>query len=387
MKTDVISKPATFVRLAASRGRASGKPVEREGGKYGAGLIRGVSVITRGEALGHRAWIDDTTLQQVADAINATGQKGAKSRFTHPSLSGDGLGTLLGRAIGPAEVQDGKVIADLHIAKSAHATPNGDIGGYTMQLAEDDPESFGTSIVFAHDVTAEDEFEAANQAEEEIEDGKGRKRKRYAFRSPDADNVNHYRHVRIKTLRAVDAVDSPAANPAGLFSRGQDIPREADALLSYALGLTSDRPDVSLFGVDPDRATAFVARFLESRGLSVKEESMSKEVVATPDVKAEAKPEEKPAERTYSAAEINRYVSAFGAENGLKWCTEGRAFEACYAEHAKALESKLSAEKERADKAEKALADVKLGEVTPVSGGDDKNGKPKSLADMFKIPR
>src|SRR5689334_16629540 len=70
--------------------------IDRDGGYRQAGVIYGVSVITTGEALGHDMWIDDEFNASVADAINAE-RYGVKSRFTHPSLSGDGLGKTVGR--------------------------------------------------------------------------------------------------------------------------------------------------------------------------------------------------------------------------------------------------------------------------------------------------
>lgn len=411
MKRKAISDPVGYTRLTAVRGlkaRGDAKPVDREGGKFNAGLIRGASIITRGEALGHRAWIDATTLQQVAEGIDSAGPKGVKSRFTHPSMSGDGLGTVLGRAIGPTEIRDGRVIADLHIQKSAHSTPSGDLAGYTMDLAEESPESFGTSIVFTHDRAAEDAFADENQAEVEHEDSRGRKRKGYEFRSPDPDNVNHYRHVRLKALHAVDAVDEPAANPSGLFSRGDEIPRQADALLSYALGLTRDRPDVSMFGVDPDRAAAFVARFMESRGLLLKgEEKMAqeKEAAGSADVApsghviapeatnvtinygagvGEIGLDDKPAvTRESFAAELKRYTDAFGAENGVQWFNDGKPFADCQSAQIAGLQSQLKAATERAEKAEKALGEVKLGEKAPVSAGGE--SKPKGLASVIRV--
>jgi len=250
--SNILADAPKYDRLAASRGARA--RVDRTGGRYGAGMIRGVSVITLGEALGHRQWVDAETLRQTAAAINAS--TGVKSRFTHPSVSGDGLGTLLGSFTGPATVEGGRVVADLHFLKSAHETPEGDLAKYVMDLADESPESFGASIVFTHDVEAEDKFEEAN-----LRDGK--------FQSPDPENANHYPHIRLKKLRGVDAVDSPAANPKGLFSRGQEIPADADALLSYALGLTTERPETSALSIDADRAAAFLARFLESRGLTI----------------------------------------------------------------------------------------------------------------------
>jgi len=248
----ILADAPEFDRLAASRGART--KVARTGGRYGAGLISGVSVVTRGEALGHKSWIDQTAMMQVVAAINAT--TGIKSRFTHPGVSGDGLGSMLGHVIGPAVFTGNQVIADLHFLESAHKTPDGDLAKYVMDLAEETPADFGTSIVFLHDVEAEDAFE-----ESHLQGGK--------FVSPDPSNANHYRHVRIRKLRAVDAVDSPAANPSGLFSRGQEIATDADALMAYALGLTTERPTTSALAVDPDRLAAYLWRFMEARNLMI----------------------------------------------------------------------------------------------------------------------
>lgn len=256
---EVLANPSAFSRSPASRGlkprRNQPAGVDRTGGRYGAGIIRGVSILTRGEAAGHQKWIDAEALRQTEAAINGA-KAGIKSRFTHPGLSGDGLGTALGRVYGPAEVIDGRVIADLHFYESAHSTPEGDLAGYVMDLAEEDAKAFGASIVFAHDVDAEEAFEAAHSPAGE-------------FRSPDPENVNHYRHVRIKELRAVDAVDSPAANPAGLFSRGQDIALTAEALAEYVFGLTDECPEVHFLAIDVPALAAHVNGFMHERGLTI----------------------------------------------------------------------------------------------------------------------
>jgi phage major head subunit gpT-like protein len=73
----------------------------------------------------------------------------------------------------------------------------------------------------------------------------------------------------LKILRAVDAVDSPAANPDGLFQDGQEIAADADALLSYSLGLRDEAPELVELGIDPDRGAGFVKRFLNEHGLEV----------------------------------------------------------------------------------------------------------------------
>jgi hypothetical protein len=262
-----------FLRSSIARGLAAGDqatpssaaPVDPTGGDSGAGLIRGMAVITRGEALGHSMWIDAVFLQQVTDAINAQAN-GVKARFTHPGLSGDGLGKFTGRVKGAS--LDGDIVrADLHFSETAHETPDGDLAAYLMQLAGDDPDAFGNSIVFLHDWKAEEDFQIENGATwEETDWGE---EILVGFESPDPDNVHHYPHARLAQLRAVDAVDEPAANPAGLFHRGQETAQEAEALLSYGLGLTTERPAVHHFEVNPERLTGFMQRFLDRHGLAI----------------------------------------------------------------------------------------------------------------------
>ena len=156
---DVLRSEPKFSRSQITRGlKESQQPrVERDGGDYGAGLIRKASLIARGEALGHGMWIDDEMLNQVAEHANSL-KTGLKVRFTHPGLSSDGLGTLTARAKA-VEVIDGATIGDLHIVQSAHKTPDGDLAEYVMDLAESDPDMFGMSIVYSPDFKAEREHE------------------------------------------------------------------------------------------------------------------------------------------------------------------------------------------------------------------------------------
>ena len=163
-------------------------------------------MITRGEALGHDLWIDASFLEDVRDEINAGG---IKARFTHPGLSSDGIGTKLGRFY-DAEIIGDQVYADLHFQEAATKTPDGDLADYVMTLAEETPEDFGLSIVFEHDVQDMERLTDENTVN-------GR------FISPDEDNKNNYEHARLAALRAADVVDTPAANPDGLFQRGQDF--------------------------------------------------------------------------------------------------------------------------------------------------------------------
>ena len=270
----VLNTKPKFRRTAVARGLSDNSNailprVDRTSGHSRAGIIRGVSAIQTGEALGHGLWCDKTLIQQTADAVNAT-KKGVKARFTHPSLSSDGLGSFLGRVTNASVVGD-KCVADIHFSKSSHKTPSGDLASYVMQLADDDPSSFGCSIVFEPDTVAEDEFSNVNSS-----DVHGHS----FFQSPDGDNVNNLPHARLLTLRAIDCVDEPAANSGGLFGRSQEIAKEADELLSYSLGLSDTQPQLLSLSVDSERVKQFLNRFLQNNNLTISrinEDTMDRE--------------------------------------------------------------------------------------------------------------
>lgn len=264
----VIEKPLRYYRTDPMRASQPLK-IEPQGGMFGAGLIRNVSLVTAGEARGHDQWVDQAFVDSVAAAVNQP-NKGVKVRFTHPSLSGDGLGRYMGRATnGRTEASTGQAVADIHLAQASHDTPDGDLGAYVLNLAEEDPSAFAISIAFERDKDAEKAFRQANS------DAEG-------FTSPDSRNSRDLRHVRLKSLVAADFVDTPAANPGGLFHRGHDIAAEADQLCEYAFGLTEEKPDLVCFSADVDRVAAFAQRFLDSRGLSIEEKNMAKETTGTP---------------------------------------------------------------------------------------------------------
>lgn len=257
----IAAQTPEFFRAPVSK--STGLRVDRNGGYDRAGVIYGASLITQGEAEGHFMWIDGEFNAAVAQQLNSA-KRGVKMRFTHPSLSGDGLGSFLGRAIG-AKTVGRQVLSDLHFSKTAHSTPDGDLASYVMDLAENDPEAFGISIVFKHDRGAEDKHTANN----ENEDGD--------FESPDPGNIANLPHARLQTLRAADVVDSPAANPSGLFHRGQELASEAESLAKFALGLTADRPSTNHFSLDAERLASFATRFLDQNGLAIthKEKDMN----------------------------------------------------------------------------------------------------------------
>lgn len=131
------------------RANVQGNPVgvDRE-----ARVIRGYVVAEAGPfKTPGRGEFDEDGLSKIIELMRAK-TAGTKSRFAHPNLSADGLGKFLGRAKN-ARLDGGKVRADLHLDPSSFTSPAGDLGSYVMDLAENDPGAFGSSLVLESDKT------------------------------------------------------------------------------------------------------------------------------------------------------------------------------------------------------------------------------------------
>ena len=116
--------------------------------------------------------------------------------------------------------------------------------------------------------------------------------------------------------------------------------------------------------------------------LNAKDQQKAKE-----DHKPEAKGElSKPAEKDYR--EIAKdYASKFGAEDGFGYFSEGLNMEQAALKHCETLQTKLSAETERADTAEQRLAaaELNLGEDKHIdTGKPDAQSKKTSFAGLFR---
>ena len=177
------------------------EPQEATGGATKTGvdknerIIYGVAVATEGPALGHDMHLDQAFLDQLVTAGNHARQ-GIKARFDHPNASSTSMGKAIGRF--KAFRKTGAIVrADLHLLKSAERAPEGNYPDYLMELATEDPQSFGTSIVFA-----------GKPAIVLNEDG---------TRKTDEQGNPLPRLARLEKLYAADVVDEPAANPGGLF--------------------------------------------------------------------------------------------------------------------------------------------------------------------------
>lgn len=128
------------------RAMAAGRPVgvDRENK-----TLRGYVVAQRGDFKDGRGHFNDESLGLII-ALTNQNPAGLKSRFSHPTLSADGLGTFLGRSQN-AFLDGDRVRADLKLDPTSFKTPNGDLGSYVLDLAESDPEAFSSSLVLKMD--------------------------------------------------------------------------------------------------------------------------------------------------------------------------------------------------------------------------------------------
>ena len=257
---------ATVRRVPVARHRfnayAAPARVDRE--KH---VIFGVSALQAVEALGHRLMVDQVALQQFVDLGNAA-KNGLKSRFTHPGLSADGLGKHLGR-IRNFRVDGDKALGDLYLSETAARSPHGDLRAYVESLADEDPESFGMSMVFeGYGVWKLNDGREVEDAGQRPQDAREK-----------------YPTIRLVATYAVDVVDEPAANRDGLFSafRGttselaaavyEILDSHTDADFNRWLGPLFDsgaipaefQQIVDDYDIDEDKARVFAAHYLEHR--------------------------------------------------------------------------------------------------------------------------
>lgn len=134
-----------------------------------AGALRGFVVAQLGNFKTEgRGQFNLEALQRIVEIGNAT-PNGLKSRFTHPNLSSDGLGSFLGRATDffLDTTADGipAVRADLRFAKAANLSPRGKLADYVMRLAEEDPDAISSSLV----VTGKEDILDTDESGEMVE--------------------------------------------------------------------------------------------------------------------------------------------------------------------------------------------------------------------------
>jgi hypothetical protein len=201
-----------------------------------------------------RGEFDEKSLRQIV-VLMKKNANGTKSRLGHPTLSDDGISKFMGRALNPrmdSVVVDGvellAVRADLYLAESAfEANPNGNLGEYVLQRAEEDPNSFASSLVL--------------QIEEEWRLDNHKQRRKYE----DGPNMGKDMPPlwRPLSIHATDLVDSGAAVTS--FLSADILAGLPDAIVRQGCELLDAQFSGLPRNVVEARLGAFVQRYLNHR--------------------------------------------------------------------------------------------------------------------------
>ncbi len=140
------------------------------------GVIYGVSVITEGQAAGHDLWIDSASVEKIKELSKG----GTKVKINHPQKGENPPFETTAGSLENFRIEGKQLRADLHLLKSDAYFDK------IIEMASKMPDKFGLSVRIEQDI--------------EKKDGK-------EFCRPTA-------------ITSVDLVDEPAANPTGLFSKG-----------------------------------------------------------------------------------------------------------------------------------------------------------------------
>jgi hypothetical protein len=184
-------------------------------------LVDGL-ICTAGEALGHDVWLDNQFIEDLAE--QARGLKlGIKARFGHPNMCSGAIGTMLGRwkdtYVDMTERDDGSkafcLRGDLHFSKAAHKAPQGDLVEYVQELATQDGDLFGSSIVAQMNGFFKKTTDGTNAYQDK--DGDWVFDSGESLNSEDLENLSEETYAELYKFMACDIVDEPAAND-GMFS-------------------------------------------------------------------------------------------------------------------------------------------------------------------------
>ena len=290
-------------------------------------VLSGVAIVSRGTVKHFRNWeADEVTLDQVVELGNQP-NKGHRSRWTH---SPESTGRHIGR-VRNFRIDGDTVRGDLHIAKSAFNSPEGNFGQYLEDLAVEDPEAIGLSM----SVDLSDEM---------------------FTESPGATPI------RLAGIKTIDVVGEPALTD-GLFNRNQ-FGALADRLNSLVDRQSGERSDVvssmaTSAGIEEstvnqilnggimcpprERLAGFadvlgvslssLIRAAESDGCTYEGDDMSQEIeVKETETQTVAE----------TASDGQTFIDAFG-ERGAVWFVQGKTMAECYGLHTWELAKDIAA--------------------------------------------
>jgi hypothetical protein len=229
-----------------------------------AGIVRGVSLITEGPALGHQVQVDRTTLEQVKTAAEKY-EGGLKVKLDHNSGAGDIVGF-----IDNLRIDGQKLLGDLHLLENS---PHRD---YILEIANKIPDTFGLSIAFSGPSEMAQDKKTVLQ--------------------------------RCSEIYSVDIVSEPAANPTGFFSRKLKQLQVAEETETET---ETESPEIEIELPMNEETKKAIAGMIESAMMSFGER-LSKLEAGAP------KPEEKAPVAMKAEQEVVQLAAQKAAEAALK---------------------------------------------------------------------
>lgn len=223
--------------------------------------IEGVSIISVGEAKGHGLFVDDITLQEVKSCAESFAG-GVKVNLDH----GAGIKDIVGfcdnfRIIGE------KLVADLNLLETAEKR------AYVLEIAERMPDTFGISIAFSGPVREKDGRSFASCTE----------------------------------LYSADLVQTPAANPTGLFSfTAKSVDTSAKQMDDDKTKMENGEDEASIADII-ERLTALETAFGDYKSKMEEAPKDEEKMEDAPMV------EEKDSEMSKLSAKLDLIISNFGS--------------------------------------------------------------------------
>jgi hypothetical protein len=216
------------------------------------GILTDVVLCQEGESKGHGTHLEKSFIQ---DIVNLAEGRKIKSRFGHPNMSNEALGTYLGNfenvRYRENEKGIGQAIGDLHLAQSSKVSPSGDLWNYVTKAASEHPEFFGSSIVF-------------RPGENYYYNSKGKKVLSDYYTAKEAeDNETGKVYETITELLATDLVDEGAATDS-LFSAASFFNSESFAV--KATQFLNENPQIFEFlEQNPQKIEPFIETYLKNK--------------------------------------------------------------------------------------------------------------------------
>jgi hypothetical protein len=185
-------------------------------------ILKDGLICTAGKARGHDVWLDNQFILDLESQSKRL-KTGIKARFGHPNMCASGIGTTLGRwkdcYVDDVEREDGSnalaLRGDLHFSKAAHKAPQGDLVEYVQELATQDGDLFGSSIVAEMNGFFKKTTDGTNAYQDK--DGDWVFDSGESLNSEDLENLSEETYAELYKFMACDIVDEPAAND-GMFS-------------------------------------------------------------------------------------------------------------------------------------------------------------------------